>query len=161
MDPVSILIGLLGLGMSGYAIITAKSAKQAASQAVQRKDDQEDREYLKDLIIALVEAKNSAKRRESGALEIKSAGHSSELDIYHLSEAHDKLCTALPLSFGNELKATVDAAAAELKAALNAIQNPTTSNRDGWKDALSILQTLIPRLRQEERQMKNKEILAH
>lgn len=160
MDPISLLLSLGGLGLGVYALLTAKSAKQAATTAVRRKDDQEDRDHLAALIVALVKAKDAAKRRQSGAPEIQGAGRTVEYDIYILTDAHDALCTALPLSFGDELKVAVDAASDEIQLALGAIHDPTTSNRDGWKDSLAALQTLIPRLRQEEREMKNQEVLA-
>lgn len=160
MDPISFLFSAGSICLAVYALVTAKSAKQAATSAVRRKDDQEDRGYLTALIIALINAKDAAKRRQSGALEIQGAGRTVEFDIYALTDAHDALCSNLPLSFDDELKVTVNAAADEIQLALGRIHNPTTSNRDGWKDALAVLQTLIPRLRQEEREMKNQEVLA-
>lgn len=159
MDLLSFVISVCSFGLAIFATFTANSARQAAASAVRRTNNQEDRETLTALISVLDKAKEAAKLRQNDALEELSRGRSLPSDILLLTDAGDALRTNLPLCFGDDLKAATEAAADEIRLALGRVQNPTTPERDGWADALAALQNLIRNLRQEEREMKTKEVL--
>ncbi|RWP02386.1 MAG: hypothetical protein EOQ98_04005 [Mesorhizobium sp.] len=157
------LLNLAGFGLSVYAAWAATSAKTAAREAaaavVSKKNELEDRDRLRALIAVLNTAKEAAMRRQAGAPESMSAGHDRGLDLQALRNAHDALLTRLPLDFADGLRADAQSAAEELQKALENIEN-VGANRDGWKDACSTLQVLIPRLEQEERRQRDEELMA-
>ena len=157
-------LNLVGVCLSVYAAFTATSAKTAARAAaatvVSKKNELEDRDRLRVLIATLSTAKETAMRRQAGAPESMSAGHDQRPDLQALRNAHDALLTRLPLEFADDLRADAQSAAEELQKALENIES-IRSNRDGWKDARSTLQVLIPRLEQEERRQRDEELLAH
>lgn len=159
MELISFVLTIVGFGMSGYAIYQAKTARDIANSIIGKKNRQEDSDRLKTLIVTLNIAKDAAMRRQGGAPEFLSAGHDPAHDLQALRYAHDALKTKLPFSFDETLRSVVEVSAEELQKALENIDN-IGANRDGWKDALSTLQTLIPRLEQEERKLRDQALLA-
>jgi hypothetical protein len=158
------LLNLAGIGLSVYAAWAATSAKQAAKKAaetvVEKKNQQEDGDRLKELLAALNSAKDAAMRRQGGAPEFLSAGHDPARDLHALRTAHDRLVTRLPIKLGRSLGTDVKNAADELLKAIRNIEEIGV-NRDGWKDALATLQILIPSLEQEDRRRSDRELLEH
>ena len=156
------LLNLAGFSMSIYAAFAAKSAHQAATEAaasvISKKNQQEDTDRLKALLAAIRAAKDAAMRRQAGAPESLSAGHDRSHDIQSLRTAHDALMTGLPLDFDN-LSGDAQSAADEISKGLQNIED-VGANRDGWKDCLSTLQILLPRLEQEERRQRDQELMA-
>ncbi|OJF93979.1 hypothetical protein AX761_19475 [Rhizobium sp. 58] len=157
------LLNLGGFGLSIFAALTAKSARQAATEAaasvVSKKNQQEDTDRLKALLLAVRAAKDTAMRRQVGAPEVLSAGHDISHDIQALRTAHDALVSGLPLDFEDGLQSDAQSAADEISKGLNNIED-VGANRDGWKDCLSTLQVLLPRLEQEERRQRDQELMA-
>ncbi|ESX83474.1 hypothetical protein [Mesorhizobium sp. LSHC412B00] len=158
------LLNLVGFGLSIYAAWAATSAKQAAKKAaeavVEKKNQLEDGDRLKDLLAVLNAAKDAAMRRQGGAPEFLSAGHDPARDLHALRTAHDRLITRLPIKLGQSLRADAKNAAGELQKAIKTIEEIGV-NRDGWKDALATLQILIPSLEQEDRRRSDRELLEH
>jgi hypothetical protein len=156
------VLNAIGLGLSVYAAWAATSARTAATKAaaavVAKKNEQEDWDRLKALIACLSIAKDAAMRRQGGAPEFMSAGHDRSRDLQALRDAHDALLTRLPFDITNDLKTDARNAADELVRALQNIED-VGANRDGWRDALSTLQILIPRLEQEERRRCDQDLL--
>ena len=157
------LLNLAGFGVSVYALIAASSAKRAAREAaegvVKKKDQKEDSDRLHELIASLMTAKDVAMRRQRGAPAQLSAGQDSDQDLHRLRIANDHLVTRLPAKLADEVRVDTRNASTELSKAIQNIQDAT--GRDGWKDALTTLQVLIPRLEQEERRQSNAALLDH
>ena len=162
MDYVAILLSLASVAFSFLAFKKAKSAIMMAKTVIRRKNEQEDSWRLKEVITALNLAKEAAKRNEKSASTHRSAGHpkqqDKQQDIDCLREAQDALRTKLPISWSVEQRYKTNAAARDIDIALTEIDNKYAT-RDGWKDALSTLQIVIPRLEQEERKIKDHTLL--
>jgi hypothetical protein len=156
MELLSLLLSFAGLGVSGFAYLKAQSAEQAAASVVMRQNNQEDRDRLRELIRKLVAAKDAALRQKGGANYLNSVGRRTDeqVDLHTLNEADDALRTGLPHDIDDDLANAIHGAAEQLSKAIEIVENPA-SNRDGWKDALSTLQTIIPLLEQSERHLRN------
>ncbi len=149
------------VGLCGFDCnFSKKAANDAATKVIAKKNEQEDRERLRSLIATLGAAKDAAMRRQRGVPESMSAGHDRDLDLQSLRFAHDALLTKLPLDLAEEIHADAGNATGELEVALSNVEG-VGANRDGWKDALSTLQVLIPRLEQEERRRRDQELITH
>lgn len=162
MDPVtliSLVTGLGGLGLSIYAALTATKAKHAAKAVVERHHEHEDELRLANLISVLLDAKEVAMRRQSGAPQRLSLGRRPAEDLQALRTAHDAINTSLPISLSDDLRLDVANASDDLGMALSGIERGD-QNRDGWKDALSTLQSLIPSLEREHRRLNARSLLG-
>lgn len=157
MDVLSLVLTIVGLAISGMAFLKAKSARDAVNAVVGRHNEQIDRDRLRGLVEKLTAAKEAAKRRRAGAANFLSTGRSLEVDLHILQEADDALKTGLPFEVEGDLAADLRGAAEEIGKALETIADHT-ANRDGWKDALSTLQVIVPRLEQAERDRRNREL---
>lgn len=154
MDYISLALGVIGTLVSVFAYFKAKSAKEAVDAVVERHAEQVNYDKLNVLLQKLNNAKDAAKRRRADAEQFLSAGYSIEMDRHLLYEAEDMLRTGLPLEFHDTVSFDLSASADQIARAIEDIKNCT--DRDGWKDALSTLQTIIPRLEQIDREFRNK-----
>ena len=157
MDVASLILTIVGLCVSGLAYLKAKSAKDAVDFVVGRRNEQVDRDRLRQLMEKLSAAKEAAKRRWAGAPVFLSAGYSPETDLHFLQEADDALKTSRPFEVERGLTDDLRDASKDIEQAVATIANQDP-DRDGWKDALSTLQTIIPRLDQADRDIHNKEL---
>lgn len=157
LNILGFLFTTIGLGVSIWAIVQAKSAKSMAQTIVGRGNDQEDTNRIRALIQGLIEAKDAAMSREGGAPSAAARGRRREEDLQALRGAADALRTKRPLKLDGELAGAMDAAATEIE---TAVENINSDARDGWKDARVALQALIPRIEKEERDARNRAVLA-
>jgi len=162
LDVVSfwtgIVLGVPSLGLSIVAWRKAASAERTAARLVGRINLQEDGERARDVLIALNKGKEAALRRQRGAPASYSAGRAIEDDMQAVREAHDALSTRLPLELAPADRNAIRAKAEELQVALDTVASGNT-NRDGWKDALAALQSVIYRLDFVERLARNQIVL--
>lgn len=158
------LLNLAAFGLSVFAALTAIGAKAAAKSAaetvVAKKNQQEDSDRLRIMIAAIVAAKDAAMRRQRGAPEFLSAGQDSARDLHTLRIAYDLLITGVPPELSSDVRAGITNAALEIQGAIQNVEE-VGANRDGWKDALSTLQILIPDLQHEERRQRDASLLDH
>lgn len=157
MEIFSFVLTIVGFGLSISAYFKATSVESAVTAVITRRNEQLDRDRLLALLAKLNAAKEAAKRRRDGAPSAMTSGHSLEVDLHLLHEADDALKTSLPLKLENTLAYDLSGASEEISQAVATIAQPG-ANRDGWKDALSTLQIIIPRLEQVEREVSNKEL---
>lgn len=157
MDLASLLVSVAGIVLSVLALYKATSAQEMVRTVIGRKDEMEDRGRLHDLIVTLDAAKEAAIQREGGATRLRAAGRNLDQDLNQLQSAQDALRTKLPVSWNGERRAEYNAAADEIETALENIKTEGSS-RDGWKDARATIQTIIPQLEQEERQLTNRSL---
>lgn len=159
MEIVSLLVSVIGLGVSVWAVVKARSAQGMAQAVIDQKNQQEDNERLRELVRILVAAKAATMRRIDNAPKSIAAGRTLQADIRALRDAQDALKARFPLSLDGKTRLEADNAASELEAAIQAISNQQGSD-EGWRSALAILQIAIPRLEQEERALRDRTILA-
>ncbi|TKV13247.1 hypothetical protein FDX19_02610 [Citrobacter sp. wls619] len=152
MDVTSFILGVVGTIVSIVSYFKAKSAKEAVDAVVERHSNQQNYDSLNALLQKLNEAKNAAKRRRSNAPQFISSGYNLEMDLHLLQEAEDVLRTGLPLEFRDKVAVDLSGAADELIKAIGDTQ--LGNSRDGWQDALSTLQNIIPRLEQAAREFR-------
>lgn len=151
LDISSLIVSLLGLALSVWALRKAKTAKEIATRAIDAKNTQEDNKRINNVINKLNDAKKASMRNVSSANTDKKSGLPRNKDIEILVTAVDSLRTALPLSWDQSKRAPAGKASFSIERAIQEIKSQS-SQRDGWQDALSSLQTIIPWLEQQERQ---------
>jgi hypothetical protein len=158
------ILNLVAFSLSVYAAWTATSAKAAAKSAaeivVAKKNQQEDGDRLRELIVAIVTAKDAAMRRQRNAPEFLSTGQDPACDLYTLRLAYDLLITSVLPEPSSDVRKDIKNAASDLLGAIKNIED-IGANRDGWRDALSTLQILIPSLKHEERRQRDASLLDH
>lgn len=150
MEWASLIVSVAGAVISIWAIINAKNAVEVANKAIRAKNNQEDNARLRSLIPKLTSAKDVCKRNTVGANPSANQGRSKEQDLDILSEAVDGLRTGLPIDWNESQRERPQKASDEIEKCIDTI-NQQNNQRDGWKDALASLQTIIPWLEQQER----------
>ncbi len=158
MEVGSFLLSLVSVGLAFWALYKAKSAYEMAKTVIGRKNVTEDSQRLRDLIATLNAAKDAAIRWEGGANSDRSIGRDPQQDIDLLQKAQDALKTKLPVSWDHDQRTPANEAADEIETALDGIKT-TDTDRDGWKDARATIQTILPHLEQEERQLVNRTLI--
>lgn len=146
MDPISVVglvLSAVGVVLSVWALHKADSAKKAVDRVIETNRDQVTRDHARDLLAKLTDARDAAMARRQGASRLSSAGRSTAGDVKALQIAQDALATAT-IGSDQGLVQNLRAAASELDRALKAIAS--NCNRDGWADALGVLQGVIPKI---------------
>lgn len=156
-DVINFIVSAVSLGIAVVSIFKAHSAKSAVDAVIAKKDDQLDLKRLSDLINLLSSVKLIAMRRQSGTPESHNQGHSFDNDYRQLQLAADALKTKLPAFMDQHMMTAVSSAADQLDFAIKSI-SASEPDRDGWRDALSTLQTIIPSLEQVDREVENKHL---
>ena len=118
MNLTSVILSVVSVGLSLAAFWTAISALQKVKAVILRKNEQEDSQRLRDLIIVLNTAKEAAMRWECGADPRRSADHSKKRDLQHLRDAQDALLTKLPISWDTQQRSAPNRAADDIRTAL-------------------------------------------
>ena len=158
MEIGSLVLSAIGIAISLWAICRATSAYNLANTVIGRKNEQEDNKRLQELINILNSAKEAAKRNEKSASVYRKSGRAITDDLEFMREAPDALRTKVPISWDIGKRDIYGIVANEIDTALEAISDPN-STRDGWKDALSTLQAIIPQLEQEERDLRDRALI--
>ena len=159
MDVISLLLTSLGLAISGAAYWKADNAKKAVQSALKKRNTDEDLRRLRNLIVMLEGAKEAVAPWVTGVPDDRRTGRDQRDDLEKLNEAIDCLRTRAPLDIEDAVKRRITKSAAVLDNELNEIMRPT-DNQDHWKAALSEIQSMIPRLEQLERSMRDAQILT-
>ena len=156
---LSLIFSAVGIGISLFALFKAINAQDMGDLISLRHSERQSSDELRKLIDKLSLAKDAAKRRRAVASRFLSSGYSEEMDVHLLHEADDALKTVSHTEMEGALLVEVRKAATEMERAVaDVAQN--NSYRDGWQDALSTLQVIIPRLEGAEREMKQSQSRA-
>lgn len=153
MDTVGVgglLLSVAGVGLSVWALVKADSANKAVDKVIVKSNDQIARDDARGLLDKLTSAKDAAIGRKQGASSLSSAGRTIPRDKMALELAQDALSTAT-VGSNQQLAARIRAASGELTNALEAISS--NSGRDGWADALGVLQGVIPEIEVLQREL--------
>ncbi len=155
VDAVGLLLSAAGVVVSLWALFKADSAKKAVDKAIAKNSDQISRDDARALLGKLTAARDAAMGRKKGASRLSSAGRDVSSDIRALELAQDALATS---AFGSDKKlaSRMRVASYELKEALEAITR--NKDRDGWADALGVLQGVIPELDLLQRELGSKSL---
>ncbi len=159
MDVISLLLTMLGLAVSGAAYWKADNAKNAVQSALKKRNTDEDLKRLRNLIVMLEGAKDAVAPWVTGMPDDRRIGRNQQDDLEKLNETIDVLRTRAPLDIEGAVKRRITKSATVLDSELNEITNPT-DNQDHWKAALSEIQSMIPRLEQLERSMRDAQIVT-
>lgn len=136
--------------MSVWAVITAGSAKKAVNKVIEKSAEQVVRDDTRDLLTKLNVAREVALARRGNARGAAVAGRSLANDFATLKQAQDALAittlnTDIPLEQGLRLAST------QIEVAVKAIEDK--NGRDGWADALGVLQGVIPKVNTHQRKL--------
>jgi hypothetical protein len=163
LETFNTIVGVIGLILAIWAMVSAKSAKQLASEArnavMARMNIQEDLDRIARVQAVLEAAKDVALRRQSANPAFAAAGRKLTDDVQTLLVAQDQLRTALPVTLPDEIRSEAIAVAAELAIATGVIGG-AAGGRNGWMDALGALQLFIPVLETERRQIQDRSVLV-
>lgn len=138
------ILSAAGLALSVWALVKADSAMKAVDKVILKNNNQIMRDDARGLLDKLTGARDAAMGRKQGASGLSSAGRAISSDKRALELAQDALATAT-LGSDQLLTSRLRVAADELEKALVAINSP--SGRDGWADALGVLQGVLPELK--------------
>lgn len=150
-----LLLSATGVALSAFALRKAASAAKAVSEVLKRADDQFARDGARDLLMILNSAREAATARRHGAPRPSSIGRSAAADRKALEAAQHSLATTTITDETKTLE-VLRAAAAELDQALQNISS--NSDRDGWADAVPVLQGVIPDIERLQRALLVKSI---
>lgn len=151
---VGIVLSTAGLGVSIWAVVTAKNVKKTVVRMVRRANAQTDADTLKSAIDTVSAAKKAAKCRQSNAPPSMARGRKLADDIGLLIDAEDALRTRLPPAIPPTLNAITGSAADDIRLAVNEM-NQRNPQRDGWADALGALSVVIPEMEREYRRLRS------
>lgn len=155
VDAGGLLLSAAGVAISLWALFEADSAKKAVDKVIAKNSDQISRDDARGLLDKLTAARDAAMGRKKGASRLSSAGRAVSSDKRALELAQDALATS---AFGSDQKlaSRMRVAADQLKEALEAITK--NKDRDGWADALGVLQGVIPELELLQRELGAKSL---
>lgn len=157
MELVSLVVGVISVGFSVYAVYVSKTARNAVNEAMRNRNTQDDLGRLRELIILLHEAKSAVTPWIAGGSSEARAGRAQQTDLATLTRAIDVLRTKAPLDAPASIKSRITRSAKILDEQFRNIAEGTT-NEDCWKNALSELQLIIPKLEQFERQVRDAQV---
>lgn len=160
MEIVSLILTVVSLGISGWALHKADTARIAVENALGSRNAQDDLARIQRLIASLMEAKDAVMPWITGMPPALRLGRSEVEDLAKLNQAVDNLRTKGPLSVDEPLRRRIVKSANQLDQCFRGIAEGS-SNQDHWKAAQSELQLIIPRLEQEERKMKDVQIKSN
>jgi hypothetical protein len=156
MDLIGVgglVLSAVGVGFSIMALIQAGRAKKAISKVIGKGEDQIARDDARALLAQIADARDATMARRQGASPLSSAGRSLEGDLQALQLAQNALATAT-VGSDRTLELSLRVAATEIEQALQAIAS--NSGRDGWADALGVLQGVIPKIDVLQRELGTK-----
>ena len=157
MEPLSVILSFIGIGISMFAYLKARNAAQAVSDTLESRNAQEDIQRISELIAALNNAKDAVSPWTPEMPDIRKLGRNSEEDLGQLSAAVGILRTRAPIDANVDLKTSIQTFSRRLDKKTNAIvADPSDPNL--WKSALSDIHTLIPILERDQRRMRDKNI---
>jgi len=159
MNETSLFFAIVGVALSIYAVVKARSALAVAKSVVSRTNEQADTTRVRRLLEKLDNAKKATLRRRPGAPSDFAAGYTEQGDVALIQQAQDALRTELPIGLTPSIQTAARNAAEELEVAFQHINDPN-SQGDGWAEALQGLQAVIPKLENEERRLNNAVILG-
>ena len=154
MEVVSALLSLAGIVLSIIALLKARSAQEAARSVVRMKDDQEDRQRLRDLISVLSEARKVSLAKANPHPSLKGIVRDDYEAVGKLVDAAEALRATLPLSWDRQKRDAFEGPAKSIDSAIDAIRK-APDEMEGWKIALLELRRAIPKLEKEERELAN------
>lgn len=157
MEILSLVLTLVGLGISGAAWMKAKSAKEAVGKALDDRNAHDDLERIRSLSSSINDAKDAVSPWVTGMPIEQRQGRNKEEDLAQLSAVVDKLRTKSPLGANSDLNNRILQSADVLDKQFNVIGGGA-SDENHWKVALSEIQQIIPRLEQAERETRDKQI---
>lgn len=144
MDLIGVgglILSAIGVLLSVWALAKANSAKVAVNKVIEKNSDQFARDAARNLLAKLTDARDAAMAQRRGASRLSSAGRHPDSDHKAIELAQDALAT-VTIDSSQQLVARMRTAATELNQALQTIAS--NSGRDGWADALGVLQGIIP-----------------
>jgi hypothetical protein len=135
-------LNAISLLLSVWALFKARGARQAVDKVIEKNDNQTTRDKAQAIKAQLATAKNAAMGRKRGASAQSSAGRALSDDKQAVNLAQDALAT---VSFSTNMKLAerMHMAATELNSAIDLINR---GDQDGWAQALTTLQGVIPEL---------------
>lgn len=157
MELVSLIVGVFSVGFSAYAVYVSKTARNAVNEAMRSRNTQDDLGRLRELIIVLHEAKSAVTPWIAGGSSDTRAGRAQSHDLATLHRAVDALRTKAPLDLSAPIKSRITRSSNILDEQFRIIAEGTI-NEDCWRNALSELQLIIPKLEQIERQVRDAQV---
>lgn len=158
MEILSFLLSLGGLGVSVYALIMAKNAKDAVVDALSKKDAQKDIADIQDILVFLNRAKEHAGIWVQGAVVETQIGRDHLSDLKVVREAEDALATWVPAKADNEFKRRLEKERNNLTQYCDKISNPL-NNENHWNGIITSSQSLIRLLKEQNQKLGNSQII--
>lgn len=134
-------------------MVQAGGAKKAVTAVLAKFGEQVTRDDARELLSALNDAREASIARRSKASRTATTGRNINSDIQALQRAQDALATTT-LDTDKRLEQRLRIAAAELDMALRNIAENST--RDGWADAVGVLQGITPVVDVHQRKLGTK-----
>src|SRR3546814_15300466 len=129
LETFNTIAGVIGLILAIWAMVSAKSAKQLASEArnavMARMNTQEDLDRIARVQAVLEAATDVALRRQSANPDFAAAGRKLTDDVQTLLVAQDQLRTALPVTLPADITPEAHAVAADRAIAPAGTGGPT------------------------------------
>ncbi len=144
------ILSAIGVVLSIHALCQAGGAKRAVARVLSKGNEQVTRDETRDLLSKLNAAKEAALARGGRGNRGAIAGRNINKDVEALKQAQDGLATTM-ISTDAALEKNLRTAAEEMASALRDIQGER--DRDGWADALGVLQAVTPRVNTHQRQL--------
>lgn len=154
MEAVSALLSLVGIVVSVLAFCKARSAQEAVQGVIRKKDDQEDRQRLCDLIGVLNEARQVSLAKTNPHPSLMGIARDDHEAVGKLVDAAEALRVSLPISWDPQKRDAFEGPAESIDSAIDAIRK-APDELEGWKNALLELRRVIPQLEKEERALAN------
>ena len=153
----SLLFSAIGIILSIGALIKAESAQKAVKNTIEKRNEDEDLQRLRNLISTLQNTKDAVKPWVPGISPDRQTGRQRDTDVATLMDAIDSLKTNAPLSLDAEKSARITETTEALEKHFGEITNPTNDD-DHWHNTLIEIQTIIPLLDGWERELRDKNI---
>jgi hypothetical protein len=144
------VLSAIGVAFSVYALCQADGAKRAVARALNKGDEQVTRDDSRDLLNKLNAAKGAALARGGRSSRGAIVGRNINKDVEALKQAQDGLAMTV-ISTDALLEQDLRVASQQLLDAINNIQ--AAAQRDGWADALGVLQGITPKVNTHQRQL--------
>lgn len=144
MDPIGIgglVLSAVGVGLSVWALVKADGAAKAVAKVIGKAGDQKARDDARELLMLINAAREAAMSNRRGAPPLASAGRVRDNDVQSIQKAQDALAT-LNVTEDQQVIKKLRRGGQELNKALHEING--SGERDGWADALAVLQGVTP-----------------
>lgn len=154
MEIASFLFSLLGVLLSVGAFITAKNAKKAVGETIQKVKVQKDIPEVNKILELLAGAKDGASIWVPLAPEKSQTGRDPADDLLLVRKALDALATWVPANLREDDKKALEADVADLGAYCDKIADPA-ENQNHWNGVVTACQSLIRRLKTYIQSLEN------